>query len=151
MVGVGEGRERGRHRIRSRLQARSCQHRARRGARTQEPWDRDLSWSPTLNWLNHSGAPSCYFILITSSSNNLFNSSHRSVLCEFHLLTFFSHFYTFACTESLTNPSLSVLVAEWSNQRQSRFANLLVQEWGMDIGFSYSWILRCIYNCDFQV
>ena len=29
-------RERGRHRIRSRLQALSCQHRARRGARTHK-------------------------------------------------------------------------------------------------------------------
>ena len=33
---LGRGRERGRHRIRSRLQAPSCQHRARRGARTHE-------------------------------------------------------------------------------------------------------------------
>ena len=34
---AGEGqRERGRHRIRIRLQALSCQHRARRGARTHE-------------------------------------------------------------------------------------------------------------------
>ena len=33
----GWGRERGRHRIRSRLQAPSCQHRARRGARTHRP------------------------------------------------------------------------------------------------------------------
>ena len=32
--------ERGRHRIRSRLQALSCQHRTRRGAWTHEPWDR---------------------------------------------------------------------------------------------------------------
>ena len=31
MVGVGEGRERGRHRIRSRLQAPSCQHRVDAG------------------------------------------------------------------------------------------------------------------------
>ena len=33
----GRGRERGRHRIGSRLQALSCQHRARRGARTHGP------------------------------------------------------------------------------------------------------------------
>ena len=32
----GRGRERGRHRIGNRLQALSCQHRAQRGARTQE-------------------------------------------------------------------------------------------------------------------
>ena len=53
----GRGRERGRHRIRSRLQALSCQHRARHGARTHEPWDHDLSRSQTLNRLSHPGAP----------------------------------------------------------------------------------------------
>ena len=35
----GRGREKGRHRIWSRLQARSCQHRAWRGAWTHELWD----------------------------------------------------------------------------------------------------------------
>ena len=55
---VGEGqRERGRHRIWSRLQALSCQHRARHGARTHELWDHDLSRSWTLNRLSHPGAP----------------------------------------------------------------------------------------------
>ena len=39
---TGEG-QRERHRIRSRLQAPSCQHRARCGARTHEPRDRDLA------------------------------------------------------------------------------------------------------------
>ena len=39
----GKGRERGRHRIQSRLQAPSCQHRARRRARTHEPCDHDLT------------------------------------------------------------------------------------------------------------
>ena len=34
---LGRGRERGRHRIRSRLQALSCQHRAQCGAQTREP------------------------------------------------------------------------------------------------------------------
>ena len=53
----GRGRERGRPRIRSRLQAPSCQHRARHGARSHKPWDGDLSWSRTLNWLSHPGAP----------------------------------------------------------------------------------------------
>ena len=50
-------RERGRHRIWNRLQALSCQHRARHGARTHGPRDRDLSWSRPLNWLSHPGAP----------------------------------------------------------------------------------------------
>ncbi|XP_053080544.1 protein Churchill isoform X2 [Acinonyx jubatus] len=39
----GRGRERGKHRIGSRLQALSHQPRARRGARTRGPRDRDLS------------------------------------------------------------------------------------------------------------
>ena len=47
----GRGIERGRHRIWSRLQAPSRQHRARRGARTHELWDRDLSDVGRLtNW-----------------------------------------------------------------------------------------------------
>ena len=50
-------RERGRHRIRSRLRAPSCQHRARRGARTHRPRDHDPSRSRTLNRLSHPGAP----------------------------------------------------------------------------------------------
>uniref|UniRef100_A0ABI7ZXC6 Prefoldin subunit 1 n=1 Tax=Felis catus TaxID=9685 RepID=A0ABI7ZXC6_FELCA len=37
----GRSRERGRHRIQNRLQALSCQHRARRGARTHRP-DREI-------------------------------------------------------------------------------------------------------------
>ena len=59
----GRGRERGRHRIWSRLQALSCQHRARprtwthRLAPTHRPWDHDLSWSPKLNRLSHPGTP----------------------------------------------------------------------------------------------
>ena len=57
----GRGRERGRHRIGSRLQALSHQPRARRGARTHGPRDRDLSWSRTLNRLSHPGAPKTYF------------------------------------------------------------------------------------------
>ena len=41
----GRGRERGRHRIWSRLQALSCQHRAQGGDGTHEPQDHDLSWN----------------------------------------------------------------------------------------------------------
>ena len=52
----GRVRERGRHRIRSRLQGPSCQHRARRRAWTHGPWDHDLSRSQPLNWLSHPGA-----------------------------------------------------------------------------------------------
>ena len=52
----GAERERVRHRIWGRLQTPSCQHRARRGARTHRPWVCDLSCSWTLNRLSHPGA-----------------------------------------------------------------------------------------------
>ena len=45
------------HRIQSRLQALSCQHKARHGAQTHKLWDHDLSSSRTLNQLSHPGAP----------------------------------------------------------------------------------------------
>ena len=67
----GKGRERGRHRIGSRLQALSHhQPRARRGARTHRRRDRDLSWSQMLNRLSHPGAPrvvSFYWTNVTVS------------------------------------------------------------------------------------
>ena len=48
-------RERETARIRSRLQAPSHQHRARRKARTREPWDHDLSPSRMLNdWITRA-------------------------------------------------------------------------------------------------
>ena len=51
----GRGRETGRHRIQSRLQALSCLHRAPCGARTHELWDHDLSQSLTLNdWVTRA-------------------------------------------------------------------------------------------------
>ena len=53
----GRVRERGRHRIQSKLQAPSCQHRARRRPRTHEPRDRDLGQSRTPNRPSHPGAP----------------------------------------------------------------------------------------------
>ena len=57
----GRGRERGRHRIGSRFQALSCQHRAWHGAWTRELRDHDLSRSRTLNQLSYPGAPSTMF------------------------------------------------------------------------------------------
>ena len=54
--------EGGRHRIWSRLQALSCQHRAPCGAWTHELRDHDLSRSRTLNRLSHPGAPSYLFL-----------------------------------------------------------------------------------------
>ena len=47
----GRGIERGRHRIRRRLQALSCQERARHGDQTHELGDHDLSQSLMLNQL----------------------------------------------------------------------------------------------------
>ena len=52
----GRGRERGRPRIGSGLQAPSRWHRVPRGARTREPRDRDLSPTQMLNRLSHPGA-----------------------------------------------------------------------------------------------
>ena len=63
----GRGRERGRHRMGSRLQALSHQPRARRGARTRGPRDRDLSRSRTLNLLSHPGAPTWTSIVTVPS------------------------------------------------------------------------------------
>ena len=59
-----EGSERRRHRIWSRFQALSCQHRAQRRAWTHRPWDHDLSRSQTLNRLSHPGAPSPFLDFI---------------------------------------------------------------------------------------
>ena len=73
---MGWGRERGRHRIGSRLQALSHQPRAWRGARTHELWDRGLSWCRTLNRLSHPGAPERTFFL----------SAHRTFSNIDHIL-----------------------------------------------------------------
>ena len=43
--------------MRSRLQALSCQYKARCGAQTHKPRDHDLSRSEMLNRLSHPGAP----------------------------------------------------------------------------------------------
>ena len=51
------GAEREGDRIESRLQALSCQHRARCRTPTHEPWDHELSRSWTVNWLSHPGVP----------------------------------------------------------------------------------------------
>ena len=56
----GKDRERGRHWIRSRLQALSCQHRAGCRAWTHRSWDHGLSRSRTFNRLSHSGTPQLF-------------------------------------------------------------------------------------------
>ena len=83
----GRGRERGRHRIWSRLQAMSCQHRVWCEARTHGPWDHDLSWSRTLNWLSHPGTCNRF-------KQNIFEHCCRSLIvksCQiWHLKNYFS-------------------------------------------------------------
>ena len=49
-----------RDRICSRLQALSCQHRARCRAQTHKLWDHDLSQSWMLNRLSHPGTPQIF-------------------------------------------------------------------------------------------
>ena len=73
-------RERRRHRIWSRLQALSCQHRAQHGARTCELQHHDLSQSQTLHWLSHPGAP------ISSSIKWEIESCFLSLYIEFSLV-----------------------------------------------------------------
>ena len=78
------GAERGRHRIRNRLQALSCQHRARCGARTHEPRDHDLSRCRTLNLLSHPGAPGQEDIIahteaLTKVTQQILNDSQQSL------------------------------------------------------------------------
>ena len=83
----GRGRERGRHRIPSRLQAPSCQHRARREARTHKLWDHDLSGTQTINRLSHPGAPSGNISNRLSTDPNV-HSSLRSSATQ-HIITVF--------------------------------------------------------------
>ena len=71
----GRSRERGRHRIWSRAQALSCQHRAWCGAWTCEPRDRDLSQSQMLNRLSHPGAPMLLQVFKSTSNIETLNGS----------------------------------------------------------------------------
>ena len=78
----GWGRERGRHRTEGRLQALSHQPRARRGARTHGPRDRDLRWSRTLNRLSHSGAPHCSILMRARSRRKGCHGNWGTWLCS---------------------------------------------------------------------
>ena len=97
-IGGGRGRERGRHRIWSRLQVLRCQHGARLGARTHKPGDHDLSRLKRLNRLSHPGLPEksrfrfhcsfkwdClfYFFLLWSLLGHSWNS-RKLALCKIH-------------------------------------------------------------------
>ena len=81
------GTERGKHRIWSRLQALSCQHRAWCGAQAHKLWDHDLSWSRPLNQLSHPGAPRSHFLL----TRTFFYLKHAS---EYMVL---KDIYTYVC------------------------------------------------------
>ena len=63
----------GEHRIWSRLQAQNCHHRAPCGVQTHKPWDHNLRWSWTLNWLSHPGAPCCcsFFTKLSSPAGQV--------------------------------------------------------------------------------
>ena len=102
----GRGRERGRHRIWSRRQALSRQHRARRGAWTHGPWDHDPSRSRPLNRLSHPGAPMLHFSFdvrtewwfLSSLDARLETGSLRSIFYKMSvdigtLLTILMHFH----------------------------------------------------------
>ena len=68
------GSERRRHRIWNRLHGLSCQHRAWGWTWTHEPWDHDLSRSPTLNELSHPGRASRALLL-----NSIAPSCQKSI------------------------------------------------------------------------
>ena len=76
----GMGREKGRHRNWSRLQALSCQHRAWHGAGTHKPWDHDLSRSRRLNQLSHPGTPKLQHLYELVSILGLWRRGRRQVL-----------------------------------------------------------------------
>ena len=103
----GRGQELGRHRIWSRLQALSCQHRAWHGVQTHKPWDHDLSQSQTLNWLSHPGAPAGFF-----------QSEWVARICDrFHHLTW-SH--VFKKVESSCPEWVFNLLGEQQNSQNSQ-------------------------------
>ena len=82
-VWVGEG-QRGRHKIRNRLQALSHQHSALCGAWTHKWQDHDLSWSRMLNWLSHAGAPE--FLIFHKQWQHFL----QVVMCHLTLFVFLS-------------------------------------------------------------
>ena len=82
---AGEGqRERDTHRIQSRLQAPSCQHRARCGIQTHKPQDHDLSRSLTPNRLSHPGALE-FILLLSYNRRSWFVDSPQAFLHIYHL------------------------------------------------------------------
>ena len=89
------GRERGRY-SRSRLQALSHQYRAQCGAWTHKPWDHDLSWSWTLNWLSHSDTPVVFLGKVTLTGVRVI--SHCRFDCHFLMRSYVEHLFIYQLT-----------------------------------------------------
>ena len=93
------GAERGRHRIRSRLEASSCQHKAQHRARTHKLWNPDLSWSWTLNWATQAPHMSSFLLGIHLGVKLL---DHMVILLNFWELSDcfpkWLHHFTFSLT-----------------------------------------------------
>ena len=124
----GEGqRERGRHRIQSRFQALSCQHRAQCGARTHGPWDHDLSWSQKVNRLSHPGAP------ILAPFLNVFLFWGGLVIVLYGLQVFL-----IVCHLSFDSACLAFCHRTWSHFHVVKFINI----------FCF-YILNFSYSCKF--
>ena len=75
----GRGRERGRHRIQSRFQAPSCQHRDWRRAPTHTPWDHDLSEVEVGHLTDWATQASPH--LISLIVNSLYPLGLKSTIC----------------------------------------------------------------------
>ena len=126
----GAERDRGRHRIPSRLQAPSCRHRARRGAPTHEPRDHDLSRSRTLHRLSHPGAPNFIFNLkVLGHDNSRLQKSYQMdrhpVCTPVPLPTLGLSFRVYVCARTRTCSLLDRLMvsgrqdAPWSSNTPS--------------------------------
>ena len=113
--------ERGRHRIRSRFQALSCQHRARHGAQTHEPWDHDLSRSRKLNRLSHPGTPRIWILIYP-----------RYNMC---------YMYQLSCVHSqqTVNPARTFLGWFWDKSKEIKLNTIW---WKVKrVSYKNSWIL----------
>ena len=76
-----EGAERGRHRIGSRLQALSHQSRARRGARTHGPRDRDLAEVGRLTDCATQAPPGRAIFILSGQAGERLSRKHNKPSC----------------------------------------------------------------------
>ena len=119
----GGGSKSGRHRIWNRLQALSCQHRARHGAQTHGRWDHDLSRSQTLNWPSHPGVP-VVFIFKDNWHSGTSGSDFKLVLTD-QVLGFLNSSAFSQCTSLLSDqapPSAPRLLAGEGGMRRRNVA-----------------------------